>query len=109
METEFDYQLPKAMHAEMGKIIKILADECGEELSGMQIFQAFEQEYLHRTEPFAFESFHVEEISQQGGSKLVACTARISVHRIMRELHDSSNGPTAPFLQPPNHNQLPDF
>src|SRR5207248_8942698 len=60
METEFGFQLPKAMHVELGKIIKSLADECGEELSGTQIFQAFEQEYLHRSEPFAFESFHVE-------------------------------------------------
>ena len=31
MDTEFGYQLPKAMHIELGKIIKDLADESGEE------------------------------------------------------------------------------
>src|SRR5205809_2597676 len=97
METEFGYQLPKAMHVELGKIIKNLADECGEELSGAQIFQAFEQEYLHRSEPFAFESFHVEAIAQQDGSKVVACTARISVDGIVRELLGRGNGPIDAF------------
>ncbi len=109
METEFDYQLPKAMHAELGKIIKNLADECGEELSGTQIFQAFEQEYLQRSEPFAFELFHVEEISQQGGSKVVACTARISVDGIRRELHGSGNGPIDAFVQALNQHDIADF
>ncbi len=109
METEFSYQLPKAMHAEMGKIIKNLADECGEELSGTQILQAFEQEYLHSTEPFAFESFHVEETPQQSGSKVVTCTAHISVDGIKRELHGSGNGPIDAFVQALNQNDIADF
>jgi 2-isopropylmalate synthase len=109
METEFGYQLPKAMHVELGKIIKNLADECGEELSGTQIFHAFEQEYLDRDEPFALESFSVEEISRQGGSKVVACTARITVDGIVRELHGSGNGPIDAFVQALNQNDLADF
>jgi 2-isopropylmalate synthase len=109
METEFGYQLPKAMHVEMGKIIKNLADECGEELSGTEIFQAFEQEYLDRDEPFALESFSVEEASRQGGSKVVACTARITVDGIARELHGSGNGPIDAFVQALNQNDIADF
>ena len=109
METEFGYQLPKAMHVELGKIIKNLADECGEELSGTQIFHAFEQEYLDRDEPFALESFSVEEISRQGGSKVVACTARITVDGIVRELHGSGNGPIDAFVQALNQNDIADF
>ncbi len=109
METEFGYQLPKAMHVELGKIIKDLADECGEELSGTQIFQAFEQEYLHRNEPFAFESFHREEIAQQDGSKVVACTARISIDGIVRELRGRGNGPIDAFVQALNQGDVADF
>ncbi len=109
METEFGYQLPKAMHVELGKIIKNLADECGEELSGTQIFQAFEQEYLHHNEPFALESFHVEEISQQGGSNVVTCTTRISVDGVTRELLGSGNGPIDAFVQALNQNDIADF
>ena len=109
METEFGYQLPKTMHIELGKIIKNLADECGEELSGTQIFQAFEQEYLDRDEPFALESFSVEKISRQGGSKVVACTARITVDGIARELHGSGNGPIDAFVQALNQNDIADF
>ena len=109
METEFGYQLPKAMHVELGKIIKYLADECGEELSGKQIFQAFEQEYLRRYEPFALESFHVEEIAAQHGSKAVACTAHISIDGIVCELRGHGNGPIDAFVQALNQGDVADF
>nr|HET6901774.1 2-isopropylmalate synthase [Ktedonobacteraceae bacterium] len=109
METEFGYQLPKAMHVELGRIIKTMADECGEELSGAQIFQAFEQEYLQRNEPFAFESFHVEEIVQPDGSKVFPCVARISVDGIVRELHGRGNGPIDAFVQALNQGDVADI
>jgi len=109
METEFGYQLPKAMHVELGKIIKNLADECGEELSGTQIFQAFEQEYLDRDEPFALESFSIEDKEQNAGSKFVTCTARISVDGISRTIHGSGNGPIDAFVQALNQSDIADF
>lgn len=109
MDTEFGYQLPKAMHIELGKIIKDLADESGEELSGTQIFQAFEQEYLHRDEPFAFESFSVERIAGQDGSKAVACIAHISIDGIVRELHGRGNGPIDAFVQALNQGDVAEF
>lgn len=109
METEFGYQLPKAMHIELGKIIKDIADETGEELSGTQIFQAFEQEYLQRSEPFALEAFHVEEIAHQNGSKTVACTARVSVDGIIREISGRGNGPIDAFVQALNQGDIADF
>jgi len=109
METEFGYQLPKAMHVELGKIIKHLADACGEELSGTQILQAFEQEYLHCNEPFALESFRVEEVVGQDGSKAVACTARVSIDGVVRELHGRGNGPIDAFVQALNQGDIADF
>src|SRR6266446_4822385 len=109
METEFGYQLPKAMHIELGRIIKNIADECGEELSGRQIFRAFEQEYLERSEPFALESFHVEERAQKDSSKAVACTARVSVDGIVRELPGHGNGPIDAFVQALNQGDVADF
>jgi len=109
METEFGYQLPKAMHVELGQIIKNLADECGEELAGTQIFQAFEQEYLHRSEPFALEAFHLEDIVPQDGTKVVACTAHISVDGVRRELRGRGNGPIDAFVQALNQGDVADF
>jgi 2-isopropylmalate synthase len=109
METEFGYQLPKAMHVELGRVIKNLADACGEELSGMQIFQAFEQEYLLRSEPFALKAFHVEERAGQDGSKGVACTAHIFVDGIVRELRGQGNGPIDAFVQALNQGDVADF
>lgn len=109
METEFGYQLPKAMHVELGKLIKQLADESGEELSGMQIFQAFEQEYLDCNGPFALETFHMEEIDGQDGTKIIACAARISIDGIVREFQGRGNGPIDAFVQALNQGDVADF
>ncbi len=109
METEFGYQLPKLMHVEMGKIIKNLADECGEELSGAQIRRAFEQEYLEREEPFALKSFHVQADVSPDDSRIVACTARITVDGIVRELHGRGNGPIDAFVQALNQGDVAEF
>lgn len=109
MDTEFGYQLPKAMHVELGKIIKDLADESGEELAGIQILQAFEQEYLHRDEPFAFEAFSVEKVIEQNGSQAVACVARISIDGVVRELRGRGNGPIDAFVQALNQGDVAEF
>jgi 2-isopropylmalate synthase len=109
METEFGYQLPKLMHVEMGRIIKTLADECGEELSGAQIRQAFEQEYLEREEPFALKSFHVQDDVSPDDPRIVACAARITVDGVIRELHGQGNGPIDAFVQALNQGDVADF
>lgn len=109
MDTEFGYQLPKAMHVELGKIIKDLADESGEELSGTQIFNAFAQEYLQRDEPFAFESFSVEKTVEQDGSNAVTCVAHISIDGVVRELHGRGNGPIDAFVQALNQGDVAEF
>ena len=51
----------------------------------------------------------MEETSQQDGSRVVSCTARISVDGIRRELHGSGNGPIAAFVQALNQNDIADF
>ena len=105
METEFGFQLPKAMHIEFGKVIKNLADATGEELLSTQLFQAFEEEYLHRTGPFALESFHIEEV----GANEVECTARVSIDGIVRTLRSRGNGPIDAFVRALNEQDLAYF
>ena len=105
METEFGFQLPKAMHIEFGKVIKNLADATGEELLSTQLFQAFEEEYLHRTGPFALESFHTERV----GANEVECTARISIDGIVRTLRSRGNGPIDAFVRALNEQDLAYF
>jgi 2-isopropylmalate synthase len=92
-------------HIEFGKVIKNLADATGEELLSTHLFQAFEEEYLHRTGPFALESFHTERV----GANEVECTARISIDGIVRTLRSRGNGPIDAFVRALNEQDLAYF
>jgi len=57
LDTEFGYSLPRSMHPEMGALVQQETDKTGREISAAEILQIFENEYLHQTGPFVFESF----------------------------------------------------
>ena len=51
----------------------------------------------------------MEEIATQDDSKVVACTAHISVDGIVRELRGRGNGPIDAFVQALNQGDVADF
>ena len=108
METAFGLQFPKAMHVEFGKVIKALADQQGNELSGTQLYQAFEQEYLQRTEPFSLEHFQAEHV-QSLGEQAVECVARLRVAGITRTICAQGNGAIDAFVKALNQEGLARF
>lgn len=109
MESEFGFQLPKAMHIEFGKVIKNLADTHGTEILSNELYTAFEQEYLHRTSPFALESFDGRAILTTEGKESVECIACIAVNGISHELRARGNGPIDAFTRALNQHNLAQF
>lgn len=103
LESEFNLQMPKEMHVEFGKVIKFLADTTGVELSGTRLRQAFEQEYLLAAGPYELMHFNTEQTSD---AELVACTARLRVEGVVREIHGQGNGPIDAFVHALNQNDL---
>jgi 2-isopropylmalate synthase len=73
MEQTFGLQLPKAMHAEFGRVIQSLADASGDELSSTQLLQAFEREYLHCAGPYQLEHLSMERIQDTETFSCAAC------------------------------------
>src|SRR5215469_14193323 len=109
METEFGLQFPKAMHVEFGKVIKSLADQQGNELSGTQLYQAFAQEYLQHTEPFSLEHFQAEHVQQPHGGQAVECVARLCIGGIARTIGAQGNGAIDAFVKALNQEGLAKF
>ncbi len=109
MENEFGFQLPKAMRIEFGKIINTIADASGEEIPSAQILQAFEDEYLRRTEPLALETFRTERITDSLGNEVVGCTASVNVRGSSREVHGQGNGPIDAFVRALNEAEIAHF
>jgi 2-isopropylmalate synthase len=109
LETEFGLQLPKKMHVEFGRVIQYLADASGDELSSMQLLQAFEREYLRQYGPYQLEHFAVEKIRDAQDAEMVSCSARLRIDGIVREVRASGNGPVNAFEQALNQGDLASF
>jgi 2-isopropylmalate synthase len=101
LETEFGYQLPKAMHAEIGKTINVLADERGDELTPREIMETFEREYLQREAPYALVSFQT-----RAEGKEIICTARLQAENEEIEVSGRGNGPVNAFVNALNESGL---
>nr|WP_321266694.1 2-isopropylmalate synthase [uncultured Sulfurimonas sp.] len=69
LEKNFGYQLPKAMHPEIGKIVQAVTDEKGRELSADEILKIFKKTYFKTPEHLTFIDFTVESVK-----KISTCT-----------------------------------
>jgi 2-isopropylmalate synthase len=95
LEKEYELQLPKAMHRELGRIINDLADQKGLEVTPQEIFDAFRAEYIERASPLALVDFH-EDVRDD---RTVTCVADMVVHGTARQLRGRGNGPIDAFVR----------
>jgi 2-isopropylmalate synthase len=54
LEKNFGYQLPKAMHPEIGKLVQSLSDKEGRELNADEILKVLEDNYFKNKEHISF-------------------------------------------------------
>jgi 2-isopropylmalate synthase len=104
LEQEFGYHLPKLMHREIGRIVNDLADAKGTELTSSDIRDAFQSEYLGRTEPLALEHFKTTE-----RDSTVRCEARVVLEGKPHTLTGAGNGPIDAFVRALGSVALPKF
>ncbi|EQB39350.1 2-isopropylmalate synthase [Sulfurimonas hongkongensis] len=69
LEKNFGYQLPKAMHPEIGKIVQAVTDEEGRELEPDEILDIFNKTYFEPDEHISFVDVTVESLK-----KVSTCT-----------------------------------
>ncbi|MCP4397349.1 MAG: 2-isopropylmalate synthase [bacterium] len=99
MEREFGYKLPKAMHAEFGKIIQQVTDETGDELPPHEVWKNFEQEYLARTYPYHLRECHISVEAGADASSATIVKAVVGVNGDKIAFEGSGNGPIDAFVK----------
>jgi 2-isopropylmalate synthase len=104
LESEFGFHLPKLMHKEIGRVVNDLADAKGTELTSADIRDAFQREYLERTEPVSLEHFKTTE-----RDSTVKCEATIVVDGKRHTLSGAGNGPIDAFVRALASAGLPKF
>ena len=99
MEYEYGLQLPREMHPEFGKIIQAISDRTGMEVASSAVRDAFESEYIRRTDPLELKSFQFTNYNCAGKEKPsdVSIRAVIDLHGKSIEVVGGGNGPIDAF------------
>lgn len=96
MQRSFGIDLPKKMHPEFGEVVTRLADSNSTELNSLQIRQAFESEYLQRTQPLELLNYSLTRTS--GDFHQLAISANVRWHGVEHTIEGTGNGPIAAFV-----------
>jgi 2-isopropylmalate synthase len=94
MRTDYGFDLPRNLQIEFGKLVQARTDETGAEVTGPELWEQFEHEFLAPAGPFGLIEQHVSETAD-GGS---AISARIADGDAMRSISGSGNGPIDAFV-----------
>ncbi len=95
LETEFGFDLPKAMHPEVGDFINGEADRMGKELSPDEILELFKREFANRSERLRIDSY---KVSYGENSEDVEIAANIVYDGMKRSVSSRGNGPINAFV-----------
>ncbi|HEY9203696.1 MAG TPA: 2-isopropylmalate synthase [Sulfurimonas sp.] len=88
LEKNFGYQLPKAMHPEVGKLVQEVSDRKGQELTAEELFEIFNENYFKVKEHISLVDFTVSSV--KGVSK---CTLTYFYDAIEIVAQGEGNGP----------------
>ena len=62
MESEFGYNMPKAMQTYFGKVVKRCSDSMGKELSPQEIFNLFKKWYIDIETPYKLTKYKISSV-----------------------------------------------
>ena len=69
LEKNYGYQIPKAMHPEVGRIVQTLSDEKGRELEAEEILEVFKDSYFNMKKHIS-----LIDVTISSGKKVSTCT-----------------------------------
>ena len=92
LQSRFGYNLPKAMHPELGALVKKEAVAYGTELPPERLLHLFLREFVSVNRPYALLRHTITEVGGEGHSQ-VQFSGVIRYHDEEHTLHGEGNGP----------------
>jgi 2-isopropylmalate synthase len=96
LEQEHGIELPRRLSIEFSQVVQEVADRTGKEITSQMIYQAFADEYLEQTAPFALIN---HRLSSEPDSPKVILDAVIEENGERQTLQGEGNGPLAAFIK----------
>lgn len=107
LERTYGIQMPKPMHPEFGLAVTAIADSESAELNSLQIWEAFQTEYLQQTTPLQLLDYEIDH--KPDDVHRVHIEAKILFNNAERTLNGKGNGPIAAFVNALSSAQLKNF
>ncbi|HEX2939045.1 MAG TPA: 2-isopropylmalate synthase [Ruminiclostridium sp.] len=98
MQTEFGYDIPKAMHADFGAVVKAECDRTGAELKPLDVLNLFKKEYIGVNEPYELSNYNYVHERTKSGIK-VKFIGEITHSGEEKVISGSGNGPIDAFFK----------
>ena len=95
LEQEHGVELPRRLSIEFSQVVQEVAERTGREITSQMIYQAFSDEYLERSEPFALAS---HRLWSEPDSPKVNLEATVDIDGQRQTLSGEGNGPLAAFI-----------
>ncbi len=95
LEKDHGLRLPRRLQIEFSRTVQALADTTGKELTSVDIWAAFQSDYLQSTEPFRFIEHRTAPGSHTGGTCKLTATIRENGQE--RLISGKGNGPIDAF------------
>ncbi|WP_445000764.1 2-isopropylmalate synthase [Halomonas mongoliensis] len=96
LEQEHGIELPRRLSIEFSQVVQEVADRTGKEITSQMIYQAFADEYLEQTSPYALVS---HRLSSEPESPVVTLEATIEERGERRTIQGQGNGPLAAYIK----------
>lgn len=97
LESDYSIRLPKAAQAQFSQVIQKITDATSQEISGQQIWEAFEKEFITQGGPYRLKSFSSKPASRSNDLERV--TAVVTHGGKDHKIEATGNGPIAAFVK----------
>lgn len=107
LERSYGIEMPKRMHPEFGNVVTHLADSQSAELNSLQVWEAFQKEYLNRREPLDLIDYDIDHKPEDVHK--VHMRVQVRFEGQARSLVGRGNGPIAAFVNALDQGGIKDF
>ena len=98
LRERYGYDMPRRMHPEYGKLVKLEADRSGVELSGERLLYIFLHSYCDINAPYRLLKHSILEQGAHDGHSTVVFSGEIEFHGKKHVLYGNGNGPIDAFF-----------
>jgi 2-isopropylmalate synthase len=96
LEQEFGLEVPKAMHAQLGKAVQNYSDQVGREISSDEVFRVFQDQFVNPDGPYQLVGYWPRPDEQDPTQ--IHGELRIEVQGKAHKVSADGNGPLSAFM-----------